>query len=130
MKIQYLPHHHVEYGDHALSGERWYFGEIKEIPEDQTIRIRRGGESLYFNLVELLLSDPNYKEAESGVNPMLLCGECGTETNVDFYQHPYSGTMLENSFNGKRLCEKCFKKAKKGGRLIVHPDSLEIKEPE
>lgn len=128
MKIRYLPKHEVHFADHVLSGERWYYGEVKDIPDDAEIRLRRGNETLYINLIDDLLSNPDFKDAETGVNPLTLCDICGEETPVDYYQHRMSGTMVDNDFNGKRYCPQCFKQAETEGRLVIHPDKLEILE--
>lgn len=127
MRIQYSPQHEQGEIVHALSGLTWKPGEIREIGKDARIRYRRRDEDgtsyvCYVNLIEDILSNPNFKNANTGVNYRFLCDGCGAETLTDYYQHPKTRNMVENNFDGKRLCEPCFDSARKN----ITPDSIEI----
>lgn len=128
MRIRYKPQHECKYGDHLISGLRWHYNEVKDIPDNQQVRIRRNGQSVYYNLVDLLLSDPSYQEAETGKNPLYPCDYCGEQTLAEYYRHPKSGEYVENDFDGMRICEKCYQQAQDDGRIVIHPDSIELLE--
>lgn len=109
--------HEVEYTDHALSGERWYYDEVKDIDESRKVRFKRDGIVYYVNLIEdLFFSDISFKDEATGKNPLFLCSECDEETLVDGYRNPYGNrfthhSIIPNDFNGKRYCQECFAKA-------------------
>ena len=108
MKITFLPEQRMNEAEHALSGLRWFYGETKEIPDDQTIRVHVAGQSIYVNLVEDLLSNPAYKEAESKINPQFACSECEEQSLAEGYSDPLTGGSRLFEIDGKRLCPDCF----------------------
>ena len=126
MKIVYLPIPKYEYCDHAITAQRWHYGEIKNIPDDATLRFKRNGEVRNVPLVHLHLENFAFKDAATNKNPFFTCSTCDEETTTEYFQHPKSAQMMPNYFDGDRYCNTCFDTIKKQGRLIVHPNSLEI----
>jgi hypothetical protein len=128
MRIVYKPTSQTSEVIHALSGLRFAPGEAREISDTAKVRFkfRNADGSLevaYVNLVDDLLSNPNFKNADTGTNPTLLCSQCGVETTIDGFVHRKNANIVENDFEGVgRLCASCFDNCQKR----ITPDSIEI----
>ncbi len=115
-----------EYLDHGITGERWLRDEVRDIPDDETIRLKRNGEVKFVKHVDLLFENYAFKDAATGKNPEYQCSDCGEETTIDYYRHPKSGQMVFNHFDGKRFCGNCYNARGARGKLIIHPSTLEF----
>jgi hypothetical protein len=108
MKIKFEPEFHMNEGVHALSGLVWQYGEVKDIPDDERIRVSFCGQSIYVNLCDDLLSNPAYKLADSDSNPQFECSDCGAHTTEEGFSNPIDGSPVLFEIDGKRVCPKCF----------------------
>jgi hypothetical protein len=118
MKITYKPIYHSPESTHMLSAAHpkardyavWAYNETKDIPDDLEIRAKVNGETLYFLLVDDLLSNPDYVLAD-GRNPNYTCSRCDAFTRDEGARHPFN-SLLDVSFpleiQGKRVCRACF----------------------
>ncbi len=123
MKIVFLPEQHMNSVTHVLSGLVWSYGEVKDIPDDEKIRVNVAGQSIYVNLVDDLLSNPAYRCAGDGKNPNYTCSICGDETTAEgFSDELTAGTKLFE-IDGKRVCVPCFK-SEKNAIPVPDPDPI------
>ena len=108
MKIQFKPFYEMESATHILSGTEWKYGEIKDIADDASIRVRINNQSVYVNLGEDLLSSPNFVRADTDKNPFYTCSRCDISTSQEGYSDPLTleGRLFE--IDDQRVCQPCY----------------------
>lgn len=98
---------------HGYSKLKWEPGEIKDIPDDQLLRIKRtskarGTDIEYRSTVDELLRNPDYVIADSGINPNFTCVECGAFTREIATYNPLTNVPIVFQRDGHKLCRQCF----------------------
>lgn len=105
MKIVWKPKMRRESCEHL--GVLWLYEEVKDIPEDRKIRINLDDGAHYVPLIDCLLDNPDFQDAESGINSRFQC-TCGKEIDDWGTFNRLTGDPLPFERDGVAICRDCF----------------------
>jgi hypothetical protein len=137
MQIIFLPKMYSAEEIHGLSVQLedrfedlalWKFGQVKDIDENLTVKLKDGTRTY---LTDALLLSPSfielnpYKLREILVNENFVCSICGTYTEQEYFENPMQfHSAVSLWLDDTRYCKPCFDE-----HTIYTPDGF-VKKPE
>jgi hypothetical protein len=105
MKIVWKPKMRRESCEHL--GVLWLYDEVKDVPEDRKIRINLDGDVHLIPLIDCLLDNADFQDAETGINPRFQC-RCGNELADWGTFNRFTGEPVPFEHEGVAVCRDCF----------------------